>query len=143
VTVRRAAPTDEPFLRAVFADSKAEFFLLEPDVRDILLDMQYRGARRRIDAEHPNVERFVISFGGVDVGAMALDRSTGGTDILELSVTRTCRRQGIGTAALAEVLDGPMSTVVSVHDQASRRLYERLGFQVARESRGLLTLCCA
>jgi ribosomal protein S18 acetylase RimI-like enzyme len=143
VTVRRARPSDEHFLRSVFADSNEEFSLLGPDVRDILLDMQYRGFRRDIQQLHPNAERFVITVDAMDVGVMTYDCSAGSVEILELAVARSRRRRGIGTAALSVVPSGPKLTTVRSHNRAARTMLTRNGFSVADEARGRVTLSCA
>ena len=143
VTLRRACPADEPFLRAVFADDNEQLALLGRDVREILLDMEYRGHRSAQLAAHPNLERFIITVDGLDVGTFAYDISSGLTEIVELTITRNSRRHGIGTAVLSIGPAGPKSTTVGVRNEAARNLYARVGFTVAEETTTRVTLRCA
>lgn len=134
ISTRRPVAADDRFLRELFASTCSEIFLLDPDVRDMLLDMQYRDQLRRRLLEFPGAERLILTLDGEDVGVLELQRNADGVHIVDLVVRRRSRRRGVAAAALSVLAQqGPVTCEVSVLNRAARELADRVGFHVVNE----------
>jgi ribosomal protein S18 acetylase RimI-like enzyme len=132
VTCRSAGPGDEPYLRQLFVESRDDLALLPAQVRDHLLDLQYRGQRRQIEADYPAAAREVLVAGGADAGLLILDRDPERIHLVDIVVARSRRRRGIASAALRSVINeaGERSVTLTVWsgNAIARALYDRFGF---------------
>lgn len=134
VTTRQPVATDDRVLREMFASTCSEIFLLDPDVRDMLLDMKYRDQQRRRLLEFPGAERLILTMDGEDVGVIEMQRSDQGVHIIDLVVRRRFRRKGIAATALGVLVQqGQVTCEGSVLNHPARELVERLGFHVVSE----------
>jgi ribosomal protein S18 acetylase RimI-like enzyme len=141
VSTRRFVAADDRLLRETFASTRTEIFLLDPDVRDMLLDMQYRDQHRRRLVEHPHAERLILTVDGNDAGVLELERSEHGVHIVDLVVRARFRRRGVAVAALRELASTSRVTVdVSVVNVPGRGLCDRLGFHLVTQNGDLLTM---
>lgn len=132
---RPARAADDSYLRQLFAESRDELLALPPDLRASLLDLQYRGQARQFAADHPAATREILVADGVDSGVLVLDRDAEHTHILDITIARSARRQGIASSALRAVIDEAGERAVTLfvwsENLAARSLYERLGFVVS------------
>jgi RimJ/RimL family protein N-acetyltransferase len=132
VTRRAAAPHDDPYLRALFADSRDDLMLLPPEVRDPLIDMQFEAQRRQIAAAHPDAVHEVLVADGGDVGRLVVAYSADAAHIVDITIARAHRRQGIASAVLHELLAAAGDRAVTLRvwsaNGPARRLYEQVGF---------------
>lgn len=141
VTTRRPVAGDDRLLRELFASTCSEIFLLDPDVRDMLLDMQYRDQQRRRLIEHPHVERLILTMDGQDVGVIELERRDMVVHVVDLVVRRRFRRRGVAAGALQNLIaEGHVTAELSVTNRPARELAERVGFHVVAELAGRLSL---
>jgi ribosomal protein S18 acetylase RimI-like enzyme len=135
---RPARAADDSYLHQLFAESRDELLALPPDFRASLLDMQYSGQARQFAADHPAATREILVADGVDSGVLVLDRDAERIHILDITIARSARRQGIASSALRAVIDeaGARSVTLCVWsgNLAARSLYERLGFVASASS---------
>jgi ribosomal protein S18 acetylase RimI-like enzyme len=129
---RAVGPHDDPYLRALFADSREDLQLLPPEVRGPLIDMQFEAQRRQIAADHPAAVHEVLVADGVDVGRLVVAYGAGSAHVVDITIARTSRRQGIATAVLQELIAEPHHQSVTLRvwsaNAPARRLYEQVGF---------------
>jgi ribosomal protein S18 acetylase RimI-like enzyme len=132
VALRAASVKDDAYLRRIFAESRDDLAILPPDVRDTLIDLQYRAQRAQFAAGHPDAAYHILVADGVDAGVLMLDRGSDHVRIVDLTVERRHRRQGVAASALRGVLEEagvrPVRLTVWAANAAARALYERLGF---------------
>jgi ribosomal protein S18 acetylase RimI-like enzyme len=146
VVRRPVTHTDTGFLRALFAESREDLIILPPDVRDGLVDMQFRAQRRHYDEVFPRAQHDILVAHGVDVGRLIVETSTAGVRIVDVSVQRAYRGRGVASAALTELLAQadrerrPARLSVWADNTDARRLYERLGFAVTAAAAGYLEM---
>lgn len=101
---RPAGPADDGFLRALFAEGRDDLVLLPPDVRDTLLDMQFRAQRRQHGVDHPGATREILAVDGTDVGVLVVDQDAERVHVVDLVVAHAHRRRGIATGTLRDVI---------------------------------------
>ncbi|MDT4901750.1 MAG: hypothetical protein QOJ78_2680 [Pseudonocardiales bacterium] len=146
VTRRPVTFADTAFLRALFAESREDLMILPADVRDTLVDMQFRAQRRHYDEAFPLARHDLLVADGVDVGRLIVETSAIDVRIVDVVVQNAHRGRGIASAALAEVIAEAdrerRSTRLSVwpDNGGARRLYERLGFAVTAATAGYLEM---
>jgi ribosomal protein S18 acetylase RimI-like enzyme len=132
VTRRPAGPGDEPYLRQLFVESRDDLARLPAEVRDSLLDLQYRGQRRQIEADYPAAAREVLVADGADAGLLIRDRDPERIHLVDIVVARSRRRRGIASVALRSVIDeaGERSVTLTVWsgNAIALALYGRFGF---------------
>lgn len=137
---------DEELLRELFADTRDELALLPADVRYVLLDMQFRAQRRQFAANHPHGHHEILVVDGADVGRLLIDESGPVVQIVDITVHRAHRGTRIATSVLTEVVADarrsgqPVEATVWSGNSAARRTCETLGFEVASEEGGYLTM---
>ena len=132
VALRAATAADEPYLRALFATSRPDLAILPADVREALIDLQYRAQRGDFAWRYPAAEYDVLVADGVDAGLLVVDRGESAVRVVDLVVDERHRRRGIAAAALQQVIDGAgrlqVRTSVWSANTSALALYERLGF---------------
>lgn len=150
LTLRPAGPADEPFLRALFAQSRDDLALLPDPVREPLSEVQYRARQQHYAAAHPQARQLILTHdGGASVGHLIIDESGPETRLVDLAVTAEHRGRGLGAAAVSHVLaraaDRGAATTLSVWsaNEPARTLYERLGFRYLSTGDGYLQMAAA
>jgi len=148
IELRDACDADRPFLLELYAAIReAEMAMVpwtEPQKR-AFVEMQFAAQLRGYAETHPDAAQRIILAAGRPAGRIYLDRGESELHILDITVAPAFRNSGIGSAVLREVLaeaDRTGKTVgIYVEDfNASRRLFERLGFGVAGQDGFLLRL---
>lgn len=127
---RPATPEDEPFLRALHAETQTDFEGL-PE-RDVLLDLQYRARAAGYAARHPGARRLILLGEAGPVGMVLLTEEEDATLVVDLAVLPAWQGRGVASAALRTVQATCGSGGVRLHVRAgspARRLYGRLGFR--------------
>jgi ribosomal protein S18 acetylase RimI-like enzyme len=146
VTRRTVTGADTPLLRELFADARDDLLLLPADVRDALVDMQFRAQRRQYAETYPQARHEVLVVDGRDVGRLLVDYGAATVRVVDVTIRHAHRGRGIATIALTEVLaaaeraDQPVQLSVWSTNAVARRVYERLGFELTGESAGYLEL---
>ncbi|HYL76330.1 MAG TPA: GNAT family N-acetyltransferase [Bryobacteraceae bacterium] len=139
ITLRPVSESDDPFLYALYASTRASEMALVPwpdSHKHAFLQMQFAAQRTSYAKQYPDAQHTVICRDGQPVGRLYLSRSQERFHILDITVADTHRNQGIGTVVLREVLQeaenaGKPTTIHVENFNPSVRLFERLGFRPA------------
>lgn len=138
VSLRPASPADEPFLHDLYVDRRApELAPLGwgPEEQGAFLDMQFRAQQAGYAATFPGADHWVVSVDDHAVGRLLVDRRPDEHRIVDMVILGAYRGSGIGTALMAEVMDGagtgtPVRLSAAAHDDRLVRWYEGLGFTI-------------
>ncbi len=134
LTRRPAQSADHALLRALLLESRPELTLLDPVLRDQLVDLQVLAQQREYAAAHPRASHEILVVEGVDVGRLVLDPGQDAVRVVDVCVAEAYRGRGIGTSVLREVIGEAESAGRAVRlsvwseNAGARRLYESLGF---------------
>jgi ribosomal protein S18 acetylase RimI-like enzyme len=143
VELRAAEPADEPFLRAVYASTRADELTRVPwtdEQKRAFTDQQFTAQDAYYREHYQGATYDVILVEGKPAGRLYVARWAEEIRIMDIAILPESRGAGAGTrlleALLAEAAAAGKS--VSIHVEAlnpAMRLYERLGFR-AVEDRG-------
>ena len=138
LALRPESSSDEDFIRRLILETVAEELGAsawpEP-MRGHLLGMQYMARRQSHRANFPHAASAVIEADGRDAGWIVVMTMRHEVRLVEIMVAAEFRGQGIGSAAIGEVLASaqsagtPVRLHVNVTNSGAIRLYERLGFR--------------
>ena len=142
ITLRPVTESDEEFLLAVYASTRAEEMERVPwtaEQKDAFVRMQFAAQKSHYATEYPRASHDVICADGTPVGRIYLDRDAGRLHILDITVLPQHRNAGIGSFLLRQLLQeaAGSSKPVNIYVEnfnPSLRLFKRLGFQVAEEN---------
>lgn len=142
VSIRRAEAADLQFLETVYADSRrgelAPFgWSLEQE--NAFFKMQFEMQRRAYQMQFPDADYSVVELDDKPVGRMIVERGEKALRLIDISLLSDFRNRGIGSILLERLKDEAGSERVLTlrvlkTNTAAKRLYERLGLQVAEES---------
>lgn len=136
VSLRPAAPADEPFLFTVYASTRRDELAgvdWTPAQTQAFLRMQHDAQLAAYRARHPRGAFLVVQLDGQPVGRLFFALLDGHLRIIDLALLPEVRGAGIGTSLLEAILAGANAAgmPVSLHVERGNgalRLYERLGF---------------
>ena len=138
IAMRPSDPRDEPFLRALWLESRPELAVLP----EALVELQLTAQRQHYERLHPMSVDEVVELDGRRVGRCWTAESEDGLHLLDLAVSASRRRRGIGRAVL-DVLAGraavharPVHLAVWAANADARRLYAAYGFEERGTSGG-------
>ena len=142
LTLRPARPEDEPFLRALYATTRAAELTLVPwpeEQKQAFVAMQFAAQDRHYRARHPTARFDVVEAEGAPIGRLYVDRSPHEIRVLDVTLAPPWRGAGIGRALLAALLAEARAAgcAVRLHVEPAnpaRRLYERLGFRAGEQA---------
>jgi ribosomal protein S18 acetylase RimI-like enzyme len=146
VRLRCAQPDDESFLRALYVDAHPEFAQLPPAASPGVVELQFRAQRAGYLCSFPAATDHVIELTGARVGRCWTHQSDTELRLLDLVVLSSHRRQGIagdvltGLQARAAAAGLALRLAVWQENVAARSLYDRMGFVVADEANGYLSM---
>ncbi len=141
IYLRPVLPADEPFLRAVYAGTRAEELAMTPwtaEQKQAFLDMQFRAQDTDYRQNYPQAQYLVIERAGTPLGRLYVDRRPASIHILDIALLPEHRGSGVGTKLLREIqaeaaAAGQPLTIHVEQFNPARRLYDRLGFQPIQE----------
>jgi GNAT superfamily N-acetyltransferase len=148
LSLRPAAPDDAPFLRWLFATSRAGRFesaQLSEEGLAQLLDLQFEAQRRHYALHYPEAGSWLLVEDEEPVGRLVETPRTDHLLLIDLAVAPSARRRGlatwmIGTLARKARADGlPLRCHVDPSNDALQ-MYFRLGFTVTGDEGGNLVL---
>ncbi|HXH02314.1 MAG TPA: GNAT family N-acetyltransferase [Candidatus Competibacteraceae bacterium] len=141
IRLRPATDADRPFLKVVYASTRAEELALtrwSAPEKESFIDMQFRAQDQHYRQHYAGTSFDLVLVGGTPAGRLYVARWSQEIRIVDIALLPEYRNRGIGTALLMELLDeGQCSArVVSIHVEIynpAKRLYERLGFRHAKD----------
>jgi RimJ/RimL family protein N-acetyltransferase len=141
VTRRPETDADTPFLLSLYASTRADELaqVSWPDAeKRAFVDMQFRAQRHHYRAVFPDARFDVLEHEGAAVGRLYTDERDDELRVIDIIIAPAWRGRSIGSAVLAELIDGAAAAgrIVTIHVERfnpARRLYERLGFVPVEE----------
>lgn len=142
LTLRPARPEDEPFLRALYATTRAAELALVPwpeAQKQAFVAMQFTAQDRHYRSHYPAARFDVVEGDGAPIGRLYVERSVQEIRLLDITLAPARRGAGIGGALLDALLAEARAAgcAVQLHVEPTnpaRRLYERLGFRACEEA---------
>lgn len=147
VKLRPAQPSDDAFLRAVYASTRAEEMTLVPwseEQKAAFCDMQFTAQDTHYRQHYPTAEFLIIERGERPAGRLYVERWEKEIRIMDIALLPEHRGAQIGTKLLRELQEeaGAAGKTLSIHVEKfnpALRLYQRLGFG-AKEDKGVYLL---
>jgi GNAT superfamily N-acetyltransferase len=141
ITLRNALAEDEPFLREVYACTRAQELALVPwndEQREAFLRMQFDAQHSHYLAQFPEASYEIILQEAEPIGRVYVDRTEADIRVMDITILPTYRRGGIGTSLIRELLAEGARTAKAVsiwveYFNPSLTLFERLGFSRIQE----------
>ena len=142
ITLRPAQPADDPFLRAVYADTRSQELAPVPwtgTQKRSFLDQQFDAQSAHYALHHREATHDVVSVDGRPCGRLIVLRTRAEVRIVDIALLTEFRGRGIGTALLAPILaaadeDGMVVSIHVEHLNPAMTLYRRLGFAPAGDA---------
>jgi GNAT superfamily N-acetyltransferase len=136
VTLRPAAPDDEPLLRRIYASAREDELAPVPwsdDEKQAFLAQQFDAQAGHYREHYAGASFDVVELDGRPAGRLYVARWEDEIRVMEITLLPAHRGAGIGTRLLRDLIDEGARTGrrVSIHVERhnpARRLYERLGF---------------
>lgn len=136
--LRPAGPTDEPFLRNLFAEERAGQFTtagLSGPILDQVIAQQYRSQAAGYAAQFPDAISLIVTKSGRAIGRLLLHCAGQPWHIIDIALLPAACGRGLG----AEIIDaleagarqhgvGALTLSVLATNEAARRFYLRQGF---------------
>jgi ribosomal protein S18 acetylase RimI-like enzyme len=147
VALRPVEPADEPFLRRVYASTRAEELELVPwdeTHKESFLRMQFDAQDRWYREHYAGATYEVVLVDGERAGRLYVRRGEDEIRIMDIALLPQHRGDGVGTSLVRDLLaeaevDGKRVTIHVERFNPALRLYERLGFSIA-EDKGVYLL---
>ena len=147
IGLRAITLTDEPFLFAVYANTRADELAQvdwSAEQKESFLRMQFEAQARYYTGNYPGAEFQVILLKDKPIGRLYVHRAQSGIRIMDIAILPEYRGRGIGSQLLNEILEEAQlnNLPVSIHVERmnpAMHLYERLGFYIIEE-RGIYFL---
>lgn len=142
LSLREATDADEPFLEAVYADTRrAELapFGWSREQEDAFFKMQFQMQSRAYKMQFPGADYTIVELENVPIGRMILLRGEKEIRLVDVSLLQEFRNRGIGTILLEQLkaeagLERVLSLRVLKTNNGAKRLYERLGLKIVQDA---------
>jgi ribosomal protein S18 acetylase RimI-like enzyme len=140
LSARRELANDEPFLRHLIIATVAEQLMAAAwpeEIRESLLDMQYRGRLNSIRANFPDGESLIVQVDGQSAGWLFVSTQPDEIRLVEIMILPEHRGKGIGSVLIQDLISKaerahlPARLSVDVMNGRAIQLYLRLGFRRA------------
>ncbi|MDD5268609.1 MAG: GNAT family N-acetyltransferase [Methylococcales bacterium] len=131
---------DEPFLRHLYASTRAEemaWFPWPEEQKTAFMAMQYDLRQSQYRLNYPSADFLIVSSMGNPAGRIAVHRGDAAFHLIDVALLPEWRGQGIGGRLIADLLAeaAMQAKPVRLHVQADNRamtLYRRLGFTLVK-----------
>jgi ribosomal protein S18 acetylase RimI-like enzyme len=141
VVLRPVTPEDEPFLRRVYASTRAEELAPVPwtdEQKTAFCDMQYAAQKADYTARWDEVRYDVVLLDGAPAGRLWQSFTPDEVHVLDIAILPEFRGRGVGELLLRDVMDharqtGRPATIYVEKTNRARNLYARLGFVLTSE----------
>lgn len=137
IHLRPICPEDEPFLRKVYASTRAdELKAVDWDAqqKDEFLAMQFDAQHNHYAEHFADADFDLILNGDEPIGRLYVDRRHDEIRLIDIALLPEFQRQGTGSELLQTLLDEARQTDLPLRIHVEKfnsalRLYERLGFR--------------
>lgn len=134
--LRPASSSDEPFLRSVYASTRAQELAQVPwpaEQKVAFCEMQFKAQDTHYRDNFPESQFLIIEHNGIPAGRLYVDRREKELHILDIALLPDHQRAGIGTFLLRQLMEeaSASSKFVSIYVEKfnpALNLYQRLGF---------------
>lgn len=139
VDLRPAEPSDEAFLIAVFAGTRADEMAVVPwtdSEKREFLEFQYKAQTHSYTTRFPGSRHSIVLIDGEPAGRIWTAESEDEIRVLDIAILPKFRNRGAGTILLTRLQDDACASgkairhSVEINNEAAIRLYERLGFMI-------------
>ena len=135
--LRPVEPGDEPFLRSVYASTRAAELEQVPwtaEQKALFCDSQFTAQDTHYRSHFTQAQYYVIEQRGIAIGRLYVDRSPVDINILDIALLPAYCGAGLGTFLLRQLMDEAAASgkKVSIYVEKfnpAMTLYQRLGFQ--------------
>jgi ribosomal protein S18 acetylase RimI-like enzyme len=143
--LRPATSEDEPFLRNLFATTRADELALmnwDENQKEAFITMQFNAQGRQYVMSYPHAQNSIILLNGVPIGRLLLDRDEREFTLVDIALLPTHRGAGIGTGLIQDLLkeaaaEGKPVKLNVWHSNPAKKLYQRMGFSAANDDDGV------
>jgi GNAT superfamily N-acetyltransferase len=147
VSLRPARPSDEDFLRRVYASTREEELAptgWDDATKEAFLAQQFRAQHEHYVANYEGAAFDIVLVEGEPAGRLYVMRWPETIRVMDISLLPGHRGRGIGARLLERLMDeaSAVGKPVTIHVERNNRamtLYERLGFEEVEE-RGVYVL---
>jgi ribosomal protein S18 acetylase RimI-like enzyme len=141
IGLRDAGHEDREFIFRLYASTRAEEMALvqwDETQKEHLLRSQCGLQTAHYLHHYPNASFLIIVDSGTPIGRLYVDRTAEDIHILDIALIPERRGQGLGTGFLRELVSeadesGKTITLYVEKFNPAQRLYQRLGFAVAKD----------
>jgi GNAT superfamily N-acetyltransferase len=142
ISLRPVEQADEPFLRDVYASTRADELALvdwSDEQKAAFVQQQYEAQSRHYREHYPDATRDVIVVDGEPAGRLYVDRWPSEIRVVDIALLPRYRGRGVGSALLREVqaeaaASGRPVTIHVERFNPAQRAYGRLGFVAADDA---------
>jgi ribosomal protein S18 acetylase RimI-like enzyme len=139
--LRPATSQDEPFLRDLFASTRADelgLMNLDENQKEFFIDMQFRAQSSQYAMSYPDAINSVVLFDEAPIGRLMLDKGELEFTLVDIALLPSHRGGGIGTHLIDDLLREAAAVGKSVklsvwHSNPAKKLYQRMGFSTASD----------
>lgn len=139
--LRSAVDTDQAFLRALYASSRAQEMELLPwsqADKAAFLEQQFEAQHRHYQEHYREADFSVVLQDDQPIGRLYLFRGPTTHNLMDLSLLPNWRGRGIGSHLLSLLVQeadtaGKAIRLYVEPDNPARRLYERFGFAITSQ----------
>ncbi|MGG1556521.1 GNAT family N-acetyltransferase [Paenibacillus ferrarius] len=137
----QAAPTDDEFLYALYAETRRDELNAlgwDDTQRNAFLRMQFDAQRRSYRMQYARFEQSIVYRGSETIGQISKAFMEDAIVLVDISIVSIYRCQGIGGKLINELQEaakrqGKKVLLHVLQASPAARLYHRLGFQVTAE----------
>ena len=149
VRLRPATLEDEPFLRQLFATTRADELALmdwEDNQKEAFIAMQFNAQKQQYVMSYPQAEHSIILLNDIPIGRQMIDRGESEFTLVDIALLPNHRSAGIGTHLIKDLLVEATAARKPVklrvwHANPARNLYQRMGFSAADETGVYSEMC--
>lgn len=146
LALRAACQEDESFLFNLFCSIREpDFAFLGESERKKIMELQFAAQQRHYQANMPEAEHLIIIQDDGPIGKMILLRRNDEIHLAEIALLPEHRNQGIGSVLMEKLIkaEAEQGHAIRLHvykQSAAVRLYERLGFAIAKDDGAYLLM---
>ena len=143
LSIRRAEAVDEPFLEAVYADSRRDEIAMlgwGKEQENAFFTMQFRMQTQAYKWQFPDADYYVVEQNQKPIGRLIVNRAEDEVRLIDVALLSEFRGTGSGTFLLRELqaeaaaVNKPLTLQVLKTNRRAALFYERCGFVVTGAS---------